>query len=481
MSGKRTNKKSSAKTIDAAPPHPKLSSSAAGALTDRQLGIIAAIGLAFGIGALYEFGPLNGMPSVTKWGWPWQDLGILPMSLAMLAPFVLITIVVWTSGQVTNHFHFTLAFTALVIAHFCLQLFSVMADPRGLQRIAQIVASADATAYFTDATRIRNLPEWLSHFHELNLTGHAKFHPAGPVVYYYGFLKLFGPDAGAFLGGCAVGLLASLGCVAMYHFAGLWTSDRKTRLVASAFYTLIPGLTAFFPEFDQIYPILSMLIVLTFVKSLEEPASWYRYAAPCGALIFIATFSAYNLLTIGAFPALYSAFWLWTRRTERTTGIVVLRTSAAALATTVSLYLLLWITTGYNAPAAFRHSVQGMQGGNEALGRPYWISIFTDMYDFALGAGIIAVPILFFHLRRPRQNRTGTAMTWIGLATILTVDLSGLLRGETARTWLFLQPFLVVPVALELGRLEWRRKTALLLLQWWILVCIKTKMSFIEP
>jgi hypothetical protein len=301
------------------------------------------------------------------------------------------------------------------------------------------------------------------------------------VVYYYGFLKLFGPDVGAFLGGCSVGLLASLGCVVMYHFAGLWTTDRRTRLTASAFYTLIPGLTVFFPEFDQIYPILSMLIVLTFVRSLEIPASWYKYSIACGALIFLATFFAYNLLTIGAFPVIYSLYWLWTRRADRTASIAILRSSVVVLTSAVLLYFLLWVTTGYNAPAALRHSLQGMHGGNEALGRPYWSSIFTDLYDFALGAGIIGLVVLFFSLRQWRRDPGSTALTLIGLATILTVDLSGLLRGETARTWLFLQPFLAVPVALELVGLEWRRKTALFLLQWWILVCIKTKMSFIEP
>jgi hypothetical protein len=61
------------------------------------------------------------------------------------------------------------------------------------------------------------------------------------------------------------------------------------------------------------------------------------------------------------------------------------------------------------------------------------------------------------------------------------VDLSGLLRGETARIWLFLQPLLVAPVAVELARVRWPWRLSILTLQWWILVLIKAKMSFIEP
>jgi hypothetical protein len=80
-----------------------------------------------------------------------------------------------------------------------------------------------------------------------------------------------------------------------------------------------------------------------------------------------------------------------------------------------------------------------------------------------------------------KANPTATALMLIGLATVLTVDFSGLLRGETARVWLFLQPLLVVPVALELARVRWPWRISLLTLQWWLLVLIKSKMSFIEP
>jgi hypothetical protein len=61
------------------------------------------------------------------------------------------------------------------------------------------------------------------------------------------------------------------------------------------------------------------------------------------------------------------------------------------------------------------------------------------------------------------------------------VDVSGLLRGETARVWLFLQPLLIVPVAIEISRLRRPWRLAIFAMQWWIVVCIKAKMSFIEP
>ncbi len=102
-----------------------------------------------------------------------------------------------------------------------------------------------------------------------------------------------------------------------------------------------------------------------------------------------------------------------------------------------------------------------------------------------MAAGWIALPILFFYLRGLRDefkiNPDSAALTLIGLATVLTVDLSGFLRGETARVWLFLQPLWVVPIAIELARARRSWRFAILAMQWWLLVLIKAKMSFIEP
>jgi hypothetical protein len=222
-----------------------------------------------------------------------------------------------------------------------------------------------------------------------------------------------------------------------------------------------------------------------FVRALTRPRKWYVYALAMGAMVFLATFFAYNLLTIGAFPVYYAVYWLWLERGSGVAAFAVARTSVLAVLVAALLYFLLWAATGYNAPAALHHSLQAMQGGNELLGRSYRISVFADLYDFALGAGIIAVPILCFHLGKIRDefnaDRERTALTLTGLATILTVDLSGLLRGETARTWLFLQPLLVMPVAVELARIRRPWRLSILTMQWWILVLIKAKMSFIEP
>lgn len=450
------------------------------ALSPPQAAMVLAIGLAFGLGVIYERDPLNGLASLTHWGWPWQDLGTFQIGLALLAPFLLIAFVLWRIELAASQIPVRLWLAALVLANFCLQLFSVLGDPRGVDRISKIVASADATSYFTDALSIQQLADWMKHFDAAALHGHSLTHPAGPILFYYIFLRLFGPETGALLGGCAVGLIASLGVAVMYYFAELWTPEPRVRLLASAFYALIPGLVVFFPELDQMYPLFSMLIILAAVKAFSVPASSYKYALALGALLFAATLFAYNLLAVGIFILYYGMYWWW--RQDRSPAALFAESRAAAIALTgaVSLYVLLWLSTGYNPVASLRHAFAMQAVSARSLNRPYAVFVFADLYDFALGAGIIALPILWFYLRKLR-GEAGTALTLIGLATVLTVDLSGMLRGEAARVWLFLQPFLIVPVAIELARARWPWRLSIFTLQWWILVCLKSKMSFVEP
>jgi len=478
----KAQKKSRRPAVTQEAPEPRIALPDPNALSVHQAWVVLAIGFAFGVAVLYEWGQINGFPALTLWGWPWQDLGSLQIGLALLAPFLLIAAVLWVAHRGEPRIPLWILLATLAAAQLAIEFFSVLADPRGLERISAIVSSANATGYFTDAQRIQHIRDWMAHFLPANLTGHAQTHPAGPILFYYVFVKLFGQD-GAFWGGCAVGLAASLGPLVMYGFAGLWTADRNVRLVAAAFYALLPGMTVFFPEFDQIYSIFSMLLIGALVKALNLSRGWRVYAFAAGAIAFVATFFAYNLLMIGAFLLYYALWWWWQAGRSRAASLRVLEAPAIAAAVSGLLYLLVWATTGYNALEAFRHSLHAQAGVNQHMGRHYGIAIFTDVYDFFLAAGIIAAPILWFHLRRQLKGREAgaAALTWIGVATVLTVDLSGLLRGETARVWLFLQPLLVVPVAIELARLRWNWRLAMFTMQWWLLVAIKAKMSFVEP
>ena len=447
--------------------------------------MILALGAAFCIGVALEVSPLNGLGRFTSWTWLWRDLGILKTGGLLILPIAMIG---WVSLRIDKKLAQTplsLILVILALSCFLMQVLGMQADPHGLGLIGQIVASPTATSYFTDATKIEKPLEWLANFHTAGLSLHSSTHPPGPILFYFVFLKMFGAVKGAWIGGCVVGIIASAGVLVMYQFAGLWIPDRKTRLIISSFYAMLPATVLFFPEFDQVYPILSMLLILFWVRVLRVPRPSYLSAFYFGVTLFVATFFAYNLLTVGIFLISFAAYWLWRENWAQAALTTLVKASSIALATCVSLHAVIWFATGYHAISSFRHalSVQNASGIN--LKRHYLAFVVLDPYDFFLGAGIIALPILLFHLERSlkqiSRDRFDIALTLIGLSTILMVDLSGLLRGEVTRVWIFLQPLLAVPVGLELSRYPRRWRLAVFAMQWAIIVCLKAKMTFLYP
>jgi len=447
-------------------------------MTAVEYWAVLGLGIAFCLAVAVQLGGTTpeGSLQLTHWT-PWRDLGIFRTSAILFAPFPLIAWVLWRAEKDSPP-RPSLSLALLALSSVGLQALGMMADPRALELLPRIVVSPAATSYYIDAVRIGRLTEWLRHYHEIGLEYHSLTHPPGPILFYYLVAKLFGPVRGAAAGGWAVGVLASCGVIVMYWFAGLWTADRRTRLTASAWYTLIPALTLFFPEFDQVYPILTMLLAICWVKALEGPGA--KAALGAGAVLFLATFFAYNLLVLGVFLAYYGLYWVWRTRDPRT----LLRISGIVLGTFASLYGALWLATGFHPVEALRRALAVQAVFGAELHRRYWPFIALDLYDFFLGAGMLAFALLLIQLRRQFRHwdarRKDQALTLISLATILTVDLSGLLRGETARVWLFLQPLLAAPVALGLAKAPWRWKLAIFALQWWILACLKAKMTFLD-
>jgi hypothetical protein len=443
---------------------------------------VLAIGIVFCIGLANHLSPLNGSVRLGGTEWPWRDLGILRTGYFLLLPFVFVAYVLWRAdrrpeGRVSFYLWF------LALANFLLQITSIFVDSRGFGVVEGTVISPAATSYFTDAAAIQDLPAWLHNFYRASLHFHTSTHPPGPVLFYYVFVLLFGSPA--IVGGCAVGLAGSLGVIVTYKFAGLWTESQHARLIASAFYALLPCTSLFFPEMDQVYPILSMLLIFYWCRSLQSKQRIPRESLYFGAALFLATFFAYNLLTVGAFLAYYAFYRVWRERRSRSSWIGLLMNSGIAAGLCAAAYLLLWLATGFNPIASFRHALAYQAAYSQYMIRPYLPSLLFNPYDFFLGAGILALPLIMFrlghYLRDFDLERNEVALTLIGLATILTVNLTGVLRGEAARVWLFLQPLVVIPAALELYRFRWRWQIAIFSMQWLILVCIKARMFFITP
>lgn len=434
---------------------------------------LALFGLVFAGAVLFQVDNVNG-----PWYWQWQWRGLkLSYFLCLGLPLPIFALALVEIDKPNTRPGLVLGL--LVLFNFLLQILSVVPEPEGIARLADFVISPHATSYFTDALDIDKIGPWLAQFHTASLNLHSETHPPGPILYFYGWQQLLGPWAAAFAGGAFLGLLGSLGIVVLFYFAGLSTRDVQTRLRICSLYALMPGMVLFFPQFDQVYPLLSMALLLFWVRALRGGRYDCLYA---GLILFVATFFAYNLLTLGTFMVCYAAY---SQFVARCSWLRLLAQGFVVLGVCGLLHVALWALTGYHAILAFGHALENQAGllQREAYPRPYALCLLFDLYDFFLGAGMLALPLLLLHVPRMAKefsrDREEHWLSLCALVTILVLDLTGLLPGETARVWLFVQPLLMIPLGLEFAQMSNAARWSLLLVQWLILVSLKAKMIFI--
>jgi hypothetical protein len=409
----------------------------------RELFVVVGAGAAFCVALFLELPGLNG---TWYWQWPWRSLDIINTVAVFAAPLLVLGLVasLWSRAQPSAADARVLV-CGLVVCEVLLQWARVRAEPGGWAWLQAIVQSRHATSYYTDAARIEDVGAFLRDFSWKPLEHHSSTHPPGPVLYYWVFVRLFGPEPAALIGGALIGVLASLGVAVAYAFAGLWTTEPARRLGACFMYALMPALAAVLPSFDQLYPMLTMCAMLAWRRALERP--WAAVAL--GLLAFGMTTLAYQFLLLAIPFALYAMVELRARGWEPKLRIAIVRATAIAFGVWLAANVLVTFATPFNPAESFVAAL-GRQARYQAfMQRPYWTSLIYDPYDFFLGGGIIVIPLLVIHLAR--EARREVALTVAGLLSLLIVDLSGLIRCEAARVWLFLQPFAIVPAGLTLA------------------------------
>ena len=424
--------------------------------------------------------PLNG-PLFSRWTWNTEiPLGRVVYYLSI--PFMVYCLALYLIDKTERS---KLVVGLLTLTNLLTQISAISITRHSFKWIYYVVDSPTTTSYYTDALSINNLLDWLTNYHLLNtLHMHSMTHPPGPILLYYLFNKFLGPYYGAYAGALTIGLLGSISIIILYQITTIYDLKENERLTVCAYYSIIPSLILFFPEFDQMYTIFSMTMVYFWLKSLNIGIT---YIFPFTLIVFISTMFAYNILAVGIFIVLFALHYIY-YNTDRSGAIkYVLKLAITFGIGIILMYAILYALTGYNPVYSFlsalvnQHYIQSIFLKGE---RAYYITIFTDIYDFFLGSGFLSLPLLILFVRNTWLKGGAEyklSYVWIGLISILIINLTGLLRCETARVWLFLQPFLAISVVIELNKFSSFQKNAILIVLFLILVTIKSSMWFVSP
>ena len=421
---------------------------------------------------------VNGIPGIWEWNWRTPPLYSGYLVLLLFAIPNLIGLY-WSLFKPDIPASAILAMFMLGL--FVLQFAGIYLDIFDLNRIEEIIQSPFATSYHTDALRIADLKDWLTTFHTQELHLHSKTHPAGPILYHYLFITAFGQNIAPMAIGMSIAFLASLGIPAIWKLSSIYTEDRKTRLLCAALYSMTPGLVLFFPEFDQVYMALASVMLYAWIRAIHGSHGHIFYSA---LLLFLATSFAYNPLVLGTYYVLAATYFLYRSGDISTTLRWIGMVCIAHLLIIAGLYVLAFQAFGYNPLLAFISALSHQSELATILNRPHSIAIFYNLYDFVLGGGFITFSLcLVYALRISKQQdvlyNPANTLIIIGWLTIIITNITGLLNYETARVWLFMQPFLIIPAAITLQTFTNKNIIYIYLSSWLVLATIKANLVFI--
>lgn len=299
------------------------------------------------------------------------------------------------------------------------------------------------------------------------------------------------------------GLLAAPALFLLIREAGAGGKEEGIEAVAwsaAAFWVAYPALMIFEPEFDQAYPLVTILCLYAALRGMRaRPVPW---GVAAGLALMTGIFFTFTLLFLIPMLGLMAALELarragsWkpgeifkqahpARAEGRRLWVLVGTTVLTCLAVDGILKGVWGIRLFEIFQAASRHQRDVLL---PEVHRQYRVWLFFNVYDFLFFAGTALAFLALVHCvrveRALHRSLAPLVPAWVVFpATVLILNVSGLTPGETSRIWLFLAPGVVWAGAEELVRRSgerWRMNLGVLVMvQALFYYLVRSKLEFI--
>ena len=285
------------------------------------------------------------------------------------------------------------------------------------------------------------------------LSGHAQTHPPGGILFLWIISKLFGYNLLAASLGSVV--FTSLAVIPIYLLAKELYGEPIGRY-ALALFLITPNFVMFTgTSMDgpfSLFPILSLYLFYRGIFSGQVRLYGFLtgISLGCGLLM------TYSTVFIGLF---FNVVMLLTLIVDRSRFRRTLTLLLIAGVTFITFYLLMFLFTGFNLIEALQASIRkdraALGTGYETIGRYFHLSV-GNLFAFFIGVGI---PMTTVWLRQvvltiqDRRHDKPIDIYIVGyLISLLVIAFSTLFTMEVERVWIFMAPFIVLPVAKHLSQ-----------------------------
>jgi hypothetical protein len=340
-----------------------------------------------------------------------------------------------------------------------------------------IIASPPATTYFVVSLDVHSVRDWLAAYPDLmpGLPYHAATHPPGITLFFVAIRRIcaallpspggalsdlahiynewFGlgmspsDAAAAVVSGMLLAALGALSIIPIYLLARELIGPQRAIGVA-ALAGSIPSLVLLSASSDQ------MVLLLTATGIAFAYFAWRSnrlMLSFCAGLVFaLGGFVTLGFAIVGGWLAIWSVVG-WLRAQDRGSACRrLLARWAVALCGVIAFYLALYLVTGYRAVAVARVGLFAHRHATTVeFPRTYWKWVLMNPVEMAVFAGLpLLIAALWGSCRlRGDNSRAPRLLLTSWLIILAALDVSGTVRGEVGRIWLFL----MWPMALAVG------------------------------
>jgi len=447
-----------------------------------------------------------------EWGWVYCPLDVTGKLWLPVSIFLLTIVVIWNlmrinrAQKVSGCREFvSVVILALLAFLVCMSVFPLA--KLGFDELPLVVINPVNTGYFNDAAKVNNflsfVGDYASRIPHLGL--HSETHPPGPILFFwcinwlmkkvpslailaikigdflhlnYSYLSnsliLYGLPSGrsiiatSIVAGLLMPFISSLTVIPLYYL-GKEYYGKRIGFCAAALYICIlciPSVIFFTPQMDQVLVFLAVSTIASFYLGLKRKNVWYIFLA--GVIYSAGIFMSVGLLVLLSFIGLLMAKEvaqnkLLVAKKEETCLVTHSKFSIKGALifgfTIIFFYVVLMSVLDFNIVRVLKAISVEQQAINMKIGRTYSKWVIFNLYDFFAFLGI---PVSFLFFKRIVSNFSQFLKAGVSqvdyllialLAILVALDVSGVIRGEVARAWMFLMPFSVLVSAPEIDKI----------------------------